>query len=461
MRFRRHATTTHRKSAKGSPRQQPVLRVVKSEQAGTAKPSYYARGVAKTREAVQLAGSARMIAGLTLALLGIGLYMVSSASIVPSLQVSGSTLHFFESQAFFVLIGCLVALVISSIDYHRFLNSKIATGGLGLSIALLAYVIVNGVSIGGSTRWISVPGMLFQPSELAKFAVAIAISASLARLSEKRRDDAPKVIAVACIALPCALLVVIEPDFGTASIIVAIGLAGLYAVGVSGKTMLKAIGTLLAFASAYALVKPYAVARFTGLFSQGSDLLGKNYQLHQSKIAVASGGLSGKGFGGSTLKYGALPNPHTDFIFSILGEEFGLFGTVVVLALFGLFIWFGIRTAMRANDVAGTLVALTVTTWIGLQAFINIASVVGLFPVTGVPLPFISYGGTALVADLAAIGLLISVAKSEQPLRRAAPHAQKSKPRTEQRSVRSSRPSRQLVSSGAARPAQGPSRRSR
>ena len=438
MRFRRHATTTHRKSAKGSPRQQPVLRVVKSEQAGTAKPSYYARGVAKTREAVQLAGSARMIAGLTLALLGIGLYMVSSASIVPSLQVSGSTLHFFESQAFFVLIGCLVALVISSIDYHRFLNS-----------------------IGGSTRWISVPGTLFQPSELAKFAVAIAISASLARLSEKRRDDAPKVIAVACIALPCALLVVIEPDFGTASIIVAIGLAGLYAVGVSGKTMLKAIGTLLAFASAYALVKPYAVARFTGLFSQGSDLLGKNYQLHQSKIAVASGGLSGKGFGGSTLKYGALPNPHTDFIFSILGEEFGLFGTVVVLALFGLFIWFGIRTAMRANDVAGTLVALTVTTWIGLQAFINIASVVGLFPVTGVPLPFISYGGTALVADLAAIGLLISVAKSEQPLRRAAPHAQKSKPRTEQRSVRSSRPSRQLVSSGAARPAQGPSRRSR
>ena len=138
-----------------------------------------------------------------------------------------------------------------------------------------------------------------------------------------------------------------------------------------------------------------------------------------------------------------------------------MFGTLVLIALFGTFIWFGIRTAMRASDVPGTLIALTVTTWLGLQTIINIASVVGLFPVTGVPLPFLSYGGTALIADLIAVGLLISVAKAEKPAQRGGTHAPKAKPRSDQRSVRNGRPTRQLVTSGASRPAQRPSRRSR
>ncbi len=460
MRFRRHATTTHRSVAKNKLADQPVLRVVNGKE--QAKNKTLRSGLMiKAHEAVDLAGSARMIAGLTLALLGIGLYMVSSASIVPSLQVSGTTWHFFQQQAMFLVLGLLGALVASSFDYHRVLSPKIAAFGILSALLLLMYVKVNGVTISGSQRWVSVAGIPFQPSEFAKLAVAVAISTSLAKISADHRGDKPKVIAAAVIALPCAFFVVIEPDFGTASIIVVIGLAGLYAVGTSGTTMVKSVLTLGLAGLCYALYNPYAVARFSGLFNQGSDLLGKNYQLHQSKIAIGSGGLSGKGFGGSTLKYGALPNPHTDFIFSILGEEFGLFGTITVLALFGLFIWFGIRTAMRAGDVAGTLLALTVTTWLGLQTFINIASIVGVFPVTGVPLPFISYGGTAMIADLIAVGLLISVAKSERPVRRTTAHRPKPKPRADQRSVRSGRSTRQLVTSGAARPAQGQSRRPR
>jgi cell division protein FtsW len=279
-------------------------------------------------------------------------------------------------------------------------------------------------------------------------------------MSSRRRGDRPKVVAVSVIALPCAFFVVIEPDFGTASIIVAIGLAGLYAVGVSSTTMLKSFATLIAAATAYALANPYAVRRFTGLLHQGQDLLSTNYQLHQSKIAVGSGGLTGKGLGGSTLKFGALPNPHTDFIFSILGEEFGLIGACVVVMLFALFIWFGINVAMRAKDAQGTLIALSVTTWIGLQAIINISSTIGLFPVTGVPLPFISYGGTALIVDLVAIGLLINVAKGERPPRRTATHRPKATPRAQVAGQRN-RPRRSPAMSGAARPAQGISRRSR
>ena len=460
MRFRRHETTTHRNVSKRANDDQPVLRIVKGQD--QAKEKTFRSGVMnKAREAVNLAGSARMIAGLTLALLGIGLYMVSSASIVPSLQVSGTTWHYFEYQLLYLVIGLFCGLVASSLDYHRILSPKIAAIGLGLALLSLMYVKINGVTISGSQRWILIAGIQVQPSEVAKLAVAIAVSTSLAKITADHRGDKPKVIAAALIALPCAFFVVIEPDFGTASIIVAIGLASLYAVGVSGLTMVKSIAALGAAGLAYAMYNPYAVARFSGLFHQGSDLLGKNYQLHQSKIAVASGGLTGKGLGGSTLKYGALPNPHTDFIFSILGEEFGLFGTLVLIALFGLFIWFGIRTAMRASDVPGTLIALTVTTWLGLQTIVNIASVVGLFPVTGVPLPFLSYGGTALIADLIAVGLLISVAKAEKPAQRSGTHAPKAKPRSGQRSVRNGRPTRQLATSGASRPAQGPSRRSR
>ncbi len=225
---------------------------------------------------------------------------------------------------------------------------------------------------------------------------------------------------------------------------------------------MKVTAGIAALGLLYAKMQPYAMQRFSGLFNQGSDLLGKNYQLHQSKIAISSGGMVGKGFGASTLKYGALPNPHTDFIFSILGEEFGLLGTTVVLVLFSLLIWFGIRTAMRAPDVTGKLLALGITTWIGTQAFINIASVVGLFPVTGVPLPFLSYGGTALLADLAAVGMLISVAKTESTTTKSNQHSTTPRePRSGHRSARGTRPVRQLVGAGWSRPAQGSQRRSR
>jgi len=461
MRVRRHATTTHRKVEKRNGANEPVLRVVQGAAVHkNRKPRGGALGV-RIRGAVQLAGSARLIAGVTLILLVIGLYMVFSASIMPSLQASGTSWHFFEMQGFFVIIGIGLALLFSAIDYRRWLTPKWTAISLALALSLLVLVALQGTTIGGSKRWLPVGPIMFQPSEVAKLAVVIATSTLMARLTADHATDSRKILTVGIIASPSAFLVVLQPDIGTASIIMAIGFAGLFASGVSHKTLALVGGAVGTVVLMFAFATGYASKRFSGLLNQGSNLQTTNYQLHQSKIAIASGGLTGKGYGGSTLKYGALPNPHTDFIFSILGEEFGLLGTLTVLCLFGLLIWFGMRTALRASELSGSILALTITTLIALQAFINIASVVGLFPVTGVPLPLISYGGTALMVDLTAIGLLISVAKSEEPVRRQRAHSPKGKPRASQRSVRNSRPSSQLVPSGASRPSQGQPRRSR
>ncbi len=462
MVFKRHGTTTaKRKRQTASPENQAKNALKPSAK----KPGMALKAGAWLSSVTKITGTARLIAFLTLGLAVFGVVMVGSASLVPSLALYGTPWHLLQMQLLYLLIGVTVALALAKIDYHTWDRPSALIVCVGVAWLALVTVKAVGPVIGGSRRWLPIMGLMFQPSEFAKLVVVVAVASFVARYLKAKKSQGVLVGCVLVLTVPTALLVMAEPDFGTGAIVALIGLVALFAIGVSG----KALGYLVAggalFGAAYLWWKPYTMKRFLGFLHPGQDLLGKNYQLHQSKIAIASGHLFGVGFGASKSKWGAIPNPHTDFIFSVVGEEFGLIGTCVLLGLFGGLIWLGVRASLRAPDAFGSLLALGIATWFGMQIFINIASVVGLFPVTGVPLPLISYGGTAMIADVMAIGLLINVATFE---RKEVKRVQKPSPTRSAEitglrasSHRSSRAAKQLTSVGAPRAAASRPRRTR
>ena len=205
-------------------------------------------------------------------------------------------------------------------------------------------------------------------------------------------------------------LIVLEPDIGTSSVVVAIAFMMLFATGLPWRMLIRvALLGLVAFGG-YMVYRPYSARRFFSFLHPNQNLLGSGYQLLQSKIGLGAGGLTGLGLGHSREKWGLLPNPHTDFIFTIVGEELGLLGTVTVIALFVWFLFVAVRIAQRSSNDVYRVMVVGVTTWIMLEVIINVASVVGWWAVTGVPLPFFSYGGTALITELTAIGLVYNIA---------------------------------------------------
>jgi cell division protein FtsW len=285
-------------------------------------------------------------------------------------------------------------------------------GGLGLLVA----VKVVGITANGGKRWLNLRVIDLQPSEMFKLFTVLFV----AWLVEQHREELHRWLQLLLWTLPVTLgcaLILLEPDIGTMSVVAIIAFVMLAVAGMSGRMMAAIMGLGVMGFYGYMKVSPYSAARFFSFLHPNNNLQGNGYQLRQSKIGLGAGGLSGLGLGHSREKWGLLPNPHTDFIFTIIGEELGYIGALFVILLFVAFLFASVRIAQMSNNDVYRLIAMGIATWITLEAIINIASVVGWWAVTGIPLPFFSYGGTALITELAAVGLLYNIAHDKSRLR--------------------------------------------
>jgi cell division protein FtsW len=365
-----------------------------------------------------------MLLAVVAVLIVVGLVMVLSASSVQSQREVGSTWSYFGRQVLWVGAGIGALVVTARLDYRRW--QRLATPFLGVCMALLVLVLVPGlgVEINGARSWFSLGPVRMQPSELTKLALLLHCAQLLSRRANRVHQAQLTLVPVCVVAGAVAVLVMLQPDLGGTIVLASIAFAVLFVAGVP-LLRLGAVGALAGGAAvALALAAPYRRNRILAFLDPDRDPLGIAFQLNQSFMGVASGGWTGLGLGESRAKWGFLPNAHTDFIFAIIAEELGLLGATVVVGLFLAFAVFGTRAALAAPDRFGALVAAGITAWILTQAFVNVGGVVGILPITGLTLPFISFGGTSLVITMAATGILLNVARqgrAPRPAGRTAP----------------------------------------
>ena len=344
---------------------------------------------------------------ITLGLTAFGLVMVYSATSAPAALGGGDPVFYLKREGIYALIGVALLMVASRTDYRalRFLAPVLMLTSLGLCVAVLAI----GQQVNGARRWLGVGSLSFQPSELAKLSLAIWAAAYLAR------RPAPRTLKE--LARPIGLttglfagLILLEPDLGT---VIAIGIV-LGAILIVSGTPLRVLGTggSIAFGLAMAAIwiEPYRRARFFSFLNPGHDPQGAGYQTLQGIMGLGSGGFLGAGIGRGVLKNNYLPEAHTDMIFATIGEELGLLGATLVIAAYVAFAYAGLRIALRCRDPFGKRLAAGLTTLVCGQALINLAAVLGLAPLTGITLPFVSYGGSSLVVSLASVGVLLNIA---------------------------------------------------
>jgi cell division protein FtsW len=351
-----------------------------------------------------------LLLGVTGVLLLIGLVMVLSASSVQSLEEHGSTWYYFLRQSMWVVLGLVVFLVASRVDYRAL--RRVATPFLGFSVLLLMLVLVPGIGVrvNGARSWIGAGMLRVQPAEIAKLALLL-FSADLlerraARIHDARVTLRPIIVVVGVIGM----LMMLQPDLGGSIVLGAIVFAVLFVAGTPLLQLSGVLGVGGVLSLGLAIAEPYRRARLLAFLHPSRDIAGNAYQLNQSLNGLASGGIFGVGLGESASKYGYLPNAHTDFIFAIIGEELGLAGACIVVALFAFFAVLGVKAALRAPDRFGTLVASGITAWVLAQALVNIGGVIGLMPITGLTLPFVSFGGSSLCVTMAATGILTNIA---------------------------------------------------
>lgn len=354
-----------------------------------------------------------LIALVVFALVILGLIMITSASIVKSYELTAgaSNYHFLIRQSIALGIGIFTWLLFYSIDYNRWKKWSIYLFLISIAFLLLVFSPYLGRSIGGAQRWIGLGNFSFQPSELAKLALIIYLAAWLDKKKEKVANFWSSFIPFILITGAILFLVAKEPDIGTAVIL------GIIAVGmyfVAGADILHLLGALPVIGALfwYLINKaPYRLARISSFLNPQRDVLGISYHINQTLIAIGSGGWWGLGFGNSRQKYNYLPEAHTDSIYAIICEELGFLRAIFVIVLFAIFALSGLRVAKQAPNNFGRMLAFGIILWFISQAFINLAVMLGLLPFTGVPLPFISYGGSSLVISLAAVGILLNISK--------------------------------------------------
>lgn len=351
----------------------------------------------------------KILIAVTLLLVLFGIVMVFSASFVVSYQESGTEYHFFQRQASFAVLGLVLLGLAMTLDYHILKTSVYPI--LGVSLLLLVLVLIPGVGlkINNARRWIGFMGLNFQPSELAKLALVIYLSYSLTK-----KDDKIKTLKVGY--LPHLLLMLImgvliweQPDFGAA---ITIGIIAFIMLFVAGTRLSYLLATVLATAPFIYLGVvnvEYRFKRIIAFLNPWEDPTGSGYHIIQSFLAFGSGGLTGTGLGQGTQKLFYLPYAYSDFIFAVVGEELGFVGASFLIAAYGVLAVRGFRAARRAPDLFGTYLAVGITCLITVGAILNTGVVTGLFPTKGMTLPFISYGGSSLVVNMLAAGILINV----------------------------------------------------
>jgi cell division protein FtsW len=356
-----------------------------------------------------------LLATVTALLIVMGLMMVLSASSVEALRSYGGAWVFFQKQAAWVAVGTVAMVFTALWDYRRW--ARLSWFLVVASFVLLVAVQIPGVGINvsGSTRWLGFGAFAFQPSEMAKFALLVFVADLLGRRADRMHDSRLTLRPVVVVAGALGGLVLLQPDMGTAMVLVLIVLVELFVAGLPLIKMAAVIVTSTAGAVVLAMGAGYRKDRVSGFLDPWADVSNTGYQVAQSLVALGTGHVAGVGLGASRAKWGFLPNAHTDFIFAIVGEELGLVGTLLVLGLFAAFAVLGIRVALRAPDRFGMLMATGITAWVVGQALVNMGAVTGLLPVTGVPLPFVSFGGTSLVVSMASVGILLNVARHAVP----------------------------------------------
>ena len=349
----------------------------------------------------------------------IGIVMVLSASSVLSLTSYGSAWYYFQRQLVWTLLGIVGFVVAMHFDYRRARN--LVRPLLLVSVTLLVLVLVPGVGIvaGGARRWLGVGVWRFQPTELAKLALVV-FCADLVARRERELDDWRQILRpVLLVLFGIGSLVFLQPDLDSTVLLGVIAASILLVGGVRLRHLALVGGIGVTLAAVLAVAAPYRRARVLTFLHPTMDASNTGYQIVQSLIALGSGGIGGVGLGAGRAKWLFLPNAHTDFIFAVIGEELGLVGTLIVLGLFLVFAALGVRVAMRAPDRFGTLVAAGVTVWVVGQALVNIGGVVGVLPVSGIPLPFVSFGGSSLVFTMVGAGMLASIARQSSPTHRS------------------------------------------
>jgi cell division protein FtsW len=348
----------------------------------------------------------------TVALLVVGLVMILSASSVQSFASYGSSFVFFKKQLVSVALGLVAFFIGYRIDYRKLKGFGYLL--LPAVVALLFLVLIPGmgVSAGGSQRWIPLGFTDFQPSELAKFALILFAADVFARKEETTfLSFSHTALPIVPALVVLAGLIMMQPDLGTTMLLAFIAIGMLFVAGAPLRHIIPIGISGAGLAILAGIAAPYRRERILAFMDPWKDPLESGYHAIQSMIALGSGGLFGVGLGASRQKWSYIPNAHTDFIYAIIGEELGLLGTFAVLGLFVFLAFMGIRTAVKAPDRFGMLIAAGITIWISLQALVNMGAVTSSMPITGVPLPLVSFGGTSLVMSLAAMGVLLNIAK--------------------------------------------------
>lgn len=351
---------------------------------------------------------------LVAALCVLGTVMVGSASEVVSIETYGSAWSILIRQCMWLALGTVVMVVTSRMDYRlwrRLARLFVAAAFGGLLLVLVPHLAVQAT---GASRWIGFGSFDVQPSEIMKLALAVFGADLVVRREEAGGGERTVIGPLLLVTGAACALVLLQPDMGTTVVLGCIGLSVLFASGVSFRPILKTGGVVAGLGVVVSLIDPYRRARLLSFLDPGAHASGSGYQVVQSLIGIGSGHLFGVGLGNGTEKWGFLPNPHSDFIFSVIGQELGIAGAACVLVLLGALCWFGLRAAGRAPDRFGGLLAVALVAWLGVETVINVGAVIGLLPVTGIPLPFVSYGGSSLVLTMAGAGVLVSIARREE-----------------------------------------------
>ncbi|MGH9406186.1 MAG: putative lipid II flippase FtsW [Terriglobia bacterium] len=345
-----------------------------------------------------------------LVLVAVGLAMVFSASAVVAAEQYGSSFHFVIRQAIWAALGLAVMWKLMSFDYRRLRSARLIFPALSLQLFLLAAVLLMPVRH-ATHRWFYSGPLSFQPSELAKIMLLVFVAYFLDRQRHVINDLRHTLAPIGLVIVLMVALVLKEPDLGTSLALVMIAAAMLFAAGLRFRYFVGA--GLAALPVLYLAVThaAYRTNRLIAFLHPESDPLGKGFQILQSLIAVGSGGILGVGLGEGHQKLFFLPDPQTDFIYAVVSEEWGFIGAVLLLLLFGVLLWRGLRTAAAAPDGFGKLLAIGLTVLLVGQALVNMSVVIGLVPTKGIPLPFVSYGGSSLLIDLIAAGLLLNISQ--------------------------------------------------
>jgi cell division protein FtsW len=349
--------------------------------------------------------------GVAVVLLSAGVVMVYSASAIVAADRFQDPYFFLKRQLFWALLGAAAMLVAARVDYRRlerFVLPALIVAGV---LLLLALVPPFGQAINGTRRWIRFGLVSFQPAELAKLVLVVYLAAFVARRQEQLNDVRRGLLPPLLVAGAFAALVFVQPDLGNCLTLIALTFGLLYLAGSPARYLAWVMAPALPLLAIAISMAPYRLRRMTAFWDPWADPRGSGFQIIQSWLAFGNGGLLGQGIGGSRQKLFYLPEPHTDFIFAVVGEELGFVGATVFVGLFAVLIWRGVRIGLRTSEPFGAYLALGITLLIATQVLVNLGVVTGLLPTKGLPLPFLSFGGSALLMTMLSTGVLLNISQ--------------------------------------------------